>query len=286
MYRFNDFNTLSKDPKSTPQFQAATGAAAREQTLRTVINHLVTEQKSYLDLHTTQSTFMTPELASVYEIATPQGWVPYTEPPDSQRVGLLSQVSFLALHAHPGRSSATLRGTALRETLLCQEVPPPPPNVDFSVLNNPDANYPTQRDRVRAHLENPSCAGCHLIIDPIGLALENFDGEGRFRLRENGAMIDASGELDGIEFDDAPGLAHALKNNPALPKCLVQRMYYYSLGGPTVPSNERVAFLKYVNQEFADNGYRLHDLLRTIVLSDAFSRITEPAATEPAGEEV
>jgi hypothetical protein len=156
-------------------------------------------------------------------------------------------------------------------------VPPPPPNVDFSVLNNPDANYPTQRDRVRAHLENPSCAGCHLIIDPIGLALENFDGEGRYRLRENGAMIDASGELDGVAFEDAAGLAYALKDNRALPKCLVKRMYYYSVGGPTVASDQRGAFLGYLNQEFAAAEYRLHDLLRTIVQSDAFSRITVPA---------
>jgi hypothetical protein len=285
MYRLSDFKTLSKDPEIYPRFQSATAAAAREQTLRTVINHLVTEEQSYLDLYTTRSTFMTPDLAGVYEIATPPGWVPYTVPPDSQRIGLLTQVSFVALHAHPGRSSATLRGTALRETLLCQDVPPPPPNVDFSVLNNPDANYPTQRDRVRAHLENPSCAGCHLIIDPIGLGLENFDGEGRFRLRENGALIDASGDLDGITFEDAAGLAHALRNNPALPKCLVQRMYYYSVGGPTVPSNQRVAFLKYVNQEFADDGYRLRELLRTIALSDAFSRVTVPAVAEPADEE-
>ena len=283
MFRFSDFKTLAKDPAIYPQFQNTTAMAAREQTLRTVINHLVTEKKGYLDLYTTRSTFMTPELATLYEIPSPPGWVPYTVPPDSQRAGLLAQISFLSLHAHPGRSSATLRGAALRETLLCQEVPPPPPDVDFSVLNNPDAHYPTQRDRVMAHLENPSCAGCHLIMDPIGLGLENFDGEGRFRLRENGALIDASGELDGIQFEDAEGLAAALRDNPALPKCLVKRLYYYSVGGPTVASNERVAFLKYVNLQFAEHEYRLHDLLRTIALSDAFSRITEPGDAEQAG---
>ena len=250
MFRFSEFKTIAKDPAIYPQFQNTTAMAAREQTLRTVINHLVTEGKSYLDLYTTRSTFMTPELATLYEIASPPGWVPYTVSADSQRAGLLAQISFLALHSHPGRSSATLRGAALRETLLCQEVPPPPPDVDFSVLNNPDAHYPTQRDRVIAHLENPSCAGCHLIMDPIGLGLENFDGEGRFRLTENGAPIDASGELDGIEFEDAEGLAQALSQNPALPKCLVKRLYYYSVGGPTVASNQRVALLKYLNQEF------------------------------------
>ncbi len=276
MFRFSKFKTLAKDPTIYPQFRNTTAMAAREQTLRTVIDHLVTEKKSYLDLYTTRSTFMTPELATVYEIPSPPGWVPYTATPDSQRVGLLTQISFLALHAHPGRSSATLRGAALRETLLCQEVPPPPPNVDFSVLNNPDAHYPTQRDRVIAHLETPSCAGCHLIMDPIGLGLENFDGEGRFRLVENGVPIDASGELDGIPFEDATGLAEAVRDNPALPKCLVKRLYYYSVGGPTPPGTDRFAMLKYLNREFAEGEYRLHDLLRTIAMSDAFSRITQP----------
>ena len=77
-------------------------------------------------------------------------------------------------------------------------------------------------------------------------------------------------------------LAYALKDNRALPKCLVKRMYYYSVGGPTVPSNQRLAFLNYVNEEFATHEYRLQDLLRTIVQSDAFSRITMPADAELA----
>lgn len=284
MFRFNEFRSVSKDPAIYPQFQNATAEAAREQTLRTVINHLLVEEKDYRELFTTRSTFMTPALAILYGIPTPPGWVPYTLPPDSPRAGLLTQVSFLSLHAHPGRSSPTLRGAALRETLLCQEVPRPPPNVDFSVVNNPDSHYPTQRDRVRAHVENPSCAGCHKIMDPIGLALENFDGAGTFRLRENGALIDASGSLDGVEFENALGLAQALQNNPALPECLVQRLFSYSVGGPTAVESQNRAFLDYVNEAFAAGGYRLHDLLRTIALSDTFARIQEPRDSAPTDQ--
>ncbi|HEX2138729.1 MAG TPA: DUF1592 domain-containing protein [Woeseiaceae bacterium] len=281
MFRFNEFRSVSKDPAIYPQFQNATAVAAREQTLRTVINHLLVKKEDYRDLFTTRSTFMTPALAILDEIPTPPGWVPYTFPPDSPRAGLLTQVSFLSLHAHPGRSSPTLRGAALRETLLCQVVPKPPPNVDFSGVNNPDSHYPTQRDRVMAHVENPSCAGCHKIMDPIGLALENFDGAGKFRLRENGALIDASGSLDGVEFEDALGLAQALKDNPALPECLVQRLFSYSVGGPADVNRQDGAFLDYVNEQFAAEGYRLHDLLRTIALSDAFVRIQEPRESAP-----
>jgi hypothetical protein len=284
MFHFNDFRTVTKDPLIYPQFQNATAVAAREQTLRTVINHLVTEKKDYRDLFTTRSTFMTPALATLDGIATPPGWVPYTVPPDSPRAGLLTQVSFLSLHAHPGRGSPTLRGKALREILLCQVVPTPPPNVDFSILNNPDSQYPTQRDRVMAHQENPSCAGCHRIMDPIGLGFENFDGAGGFRQSENGVQIDASGNLDGVEFEDAVGLAQALRDNPALPECLVQRLYDYSVGGPAAAQDNPREFLNYVNEDFVAKDYRLHDLLRTIVQSDAFSRIQSPRNSVPADQ--
>jgi len=285
MFGFSKFRVVSKDPSIYPQFQNATAVAAREQTLRTVINHLITEKKAYPDLFTTRSTFMTPALAVLDGIATPPGWVPYTLPPESHRAGMLTQVSFLSLHAHPGRSSPTLRGKALRELFLCQVVPTPPPNVDFSIVTNPNPDYPTQRDRVLAHIENPSCAGCHRIMDPIGLGLENFDGAGNYRQSENGAQIDASGNLDGVEFEDADGLSHALQDNPALPKCLVQRLFDYSVGGPATGRNQHRDFLAYVNEAFAADGFRLHDLLRQIALSDAFSRIQEPQESmPPAGQ--
>ena len=286
MFAFSAFRTVAKDPAIYPQFQNATAVAAREQTLRTVINHLVTERKSYPELFTTRSTFMTPALAILDGVATQPGWAPYTFPPESHRAGLLTQVSFLSLHAHPGRSSPTLRGKALRERFLCQVVPTPPPNVDFSIVTNPNPDYPTQRDRVLAHIENPSCAGCHRIMDPIGLGLENFDGAGRFRQSENGAPIDASGNLDGVEFRDADGLARALQDNPALPKCLVQRLFDYSVGGPATGENRHRDFLAYVNEAFAAEGYRLHDLLRTIAMSDAFSRVRAPQDSLPPADQV
>jgi len=173
---------------------------------------------------------------------------------------------------------------------LCQVVPPPPPNVDFSKLNNPDAQYPTQRDRVAVHLEDPSCAGCHKITDPTGLALENFDGAGRFRLEENGTVIDTSGDLDGKHFDDLVGLGQALHDTPGLPTCLVNRAYSYGSGSAMRPADRPL--IQYFTDRFADAGYKLPALLRTIALSEAFSHVgavqksTAPLpADEPAGQE-
>ncbi len=282
MLAFDDFGTLSKDPLIYPAFTSLTAAAAQEQTLRTAIDHLIIGAKDYRDLYTTRSTFISPELAVLYRMPAPMGWEPYTFPPNSPRVGLLTQVSFLALHSHPGRSSPTLRGAALRELLLCQTVPPPPPNVDFSLVLNPDSQYPTQRQRVEAHLENPSCAGCHKIMDPMGLALENFNGSGRYRETENGAPIDTSGVLDGVEFQDVAGLAQALHDNPALPSCFVQRLFSYGFGGPATPDDNLL--LDHFNATFASHGYRVPDLLRTIALSDAFSRIRNDEALDPGGQ--
>ena len=280
MFHFDDFNALSKDPATYPQFTGQVAQDAREQTLRTVVDHLVHKRADYRDLFTTRETFISPALAVVYGEPAPAGWTPYTAPEDSPRSGLLGQVSFLALHSHPTRSSPTLRGKALRETLLCQRVPPPPPNVDFGAVDDPDSPFKTQRERVAFHLKNPVCAGCHKITDPMGLALENFDGSGRFRETEGGAEIDASGALDGKTFEGVASLGKVLRDYPGLTSCLVQRVYAYGAGGAARPEDKKT--LDYFNARFAEAGYRVPDLLRTVALSNAFSEIVEPKAKAPA----
>lgn len=278
MLGFDAFANLAKDPTAYPAETGVTLADAREQTLRTIYAHLVTKKADYRDLFTTRSTFMSPPLAAIYRVPTTPGWAPYEFPDNSPRMGLLTHVSFLAQHAHPARSSATRRGKALRELLLCQPVPLPPPNVDFSAVEDPKATFRTARDRVTVHLENPVCAGCHRITDPIGLSLENFDGAGVYRRTEKGAEIDASGALDGKTFADIAGLALAVRNHPALPTCLVRRVYSYGVGSP-VETNDK-ALVDFLAAEFAREGYRFPDLLRTIVLSPAFYDVTPSAAPE------
>lgn len=271
MLDFEKFGNLAKDAEIYPMVTGVTLRDAREQTLRTIMDLLFEREADYRDLFTTRETFMSPALATVYQIPTTPGWVPYEFPEDSPRIGLLTQISFLTLNAHPARSSPTYRGKALREVLLCQPVPRPPPNVDFSVIENPKLNYATQRDRVNAHLENPVCAGCHKITDPMGLALENFDGAGRFRAMENGTRIDTSGSLDGVVFDTVEGLAQALRDHPALPSCLVNRMYSYGTGGPL--SKKDNPAIKALTAGFEQSGYNVPDLVRMIVMNDAFYEI-------------
>ncbi len=273
MFAFDDFDTMAKDSATYPYFLGEASADAREQTLRTVVDQLLTKNKDYRDLFTTRETFVSPALAIIYGVPTTPGWRAIEFPPGAHRDGILTQVSFLALHSHPGRSSPTLRGKALRELLLCQKVPPPPANVDFSIVNNPNSNYKTARERLEAHRQNPVCAGCHKITDPMGLALENFDGAGQYRIDEKGNDIDPSGSLDGKEFKSVDGLSQAVRDNPSLPLCLVRRALTYGTGG-TLPIASEPA-LAALNKTFAGEGYRLRGLLKAIATNSAFSHVAD-----------
>ena len=167
-------------------------------------------------------------------------------------------------------------GQAVREHLLCQRIPEPPGDVDFSDFND-DTNpiNLTARQRLTAHNEEASCAGCHKLMDPIGLAMETFDGAGQLRTTENGAVIDTSGELDGIAYTDAVGLGQALRQNPSAPACLTNRLYAYGTGHSPIPAERQ--WMAHLEAKFADAGYKVTDLLQEIVLSDAFYRVAPPS---------
>jgi hypothetical protein len=279
MLQFDGFTTLSKDAAIYPKFTFKVARDAEEQTLRTIVDHLLTRHGDYRDLFTTRRTFLTPLLGSIYGVPVDRGapgaWQPYEFPEGDPRAGILMEASFVALHSHPGRSSPTLRGKALREVLLCQKVPDPPGNVNFAVVQdttNPDLR--TSRARLTAHRTQPTCAGCHKLMDPMGLAMENFDSAGGFRTSENGVPIDTSGELDGVKFTDAAGLARAVHDNPSATSCIVNRVLAYASGRP--PVKGEAEWVMSLRQGFVDDGYRLPELLRRIATSPAFYRVTPP----------
>jgi hypothetical protein len=160
---------------------------------------------------------------------------------------------------------------------MCQKVPDPPVDVDFSAVdltaNNPDK--PTARIRLEAHRSQPACAGCHSLMDPIGLTLENFDGIGAFRSQENGAAIDVSGTLDGHDFQGAKGLGQALHDNPMTSFCVVEKMYRSAVGRNTVDAEQ--TYVVDLGKTFAANGYRIPDLMRTIAVGRTFYSVSAPA---------
>jgi len=282
MLEFERFKVLEKDPIIYPAFVLDVPDHAKEQTLRTLTHLLIEEEADYRDIFTTRNTFISGALGTIYRVPVenPVGWAPYEFSDDSPWAGIHTHLSFQALFSHPGKSSPTLRGQAVREHLLCQKIPEPPGDVDFSEFNDDtDPVHRTARQRLDVHNEEPSCAGCHRLMDPIGLAMEQFDGAGQFRTMENGNIIDPTGELDGIAYENAVGLGMALRDNPSAPACFTNRLYAYATGRSPVPSERQ--WIRFLETKFAKTGYKVPELLREIILSVAFYTVA-PSNTDNA----
>jgi hypothetical protein len=275
MLLFERFDDLSKDPIIYPYFNTEVAAALPEQMLRTVTDHLLTRNGDYRALFTTPRTFMTRPLGGLYgvPVAKPKGWEPFQFPAGDDRAGLLGQAGFLALYAHPGRSSPTLRGRAIRELLLCQPVPDPPGNVNFTAVQDVNNKAkPTARIRLETHISDPVCAGCHTVIDPVGLGLERFDGIGRWRATENEARIDASGQIDNLKFAGAPGLGQAISKMPEATQCVASRALEYARGWP---AGEDGALVDALDRKFGASGYSIRALFQAVA--------SLPEAYQPKG---
>ncbi len=247
-------------------------AAGREEVLRVAERIAFDPDGDFRDLVTTRDTFVDRDLAALYNVRGPteaNQWVPVTLPDASGRRGLLGMFAFLAERAHPTSTSPTLRGRFIRETLLCNEIPNPPVNVN-TALPEPRPDLATMRLRLNVHLTDPSCASCHRIMDPLGLGLENFDTIGRWRRRERGVVIDPSGSIDGRAYTDAAGLAQAVHDNPSLPRCVATRMYRFAYGRREQPGEQ--GEVNRLVDTFAASGYRMTELLRAVVSNPAFGR--------------
>lgn len=278
MLELDELADLSKDAILYPQFIPDVRRDMSEQTLRTSIDLLLTQNRDYREVFTTRHTFITSTLAAIYGIPFDpgrKGWVPYDFPADSPRAGIVTQMTFLSEFSHPGRSSPTERGKALRELLLCQAVPDPPGTVDFTNFER-SVNIKTARDRLTAHRANPVCAGCHKITDPIGLALEKFDAIGLYRETENGTPIDTSAMVEGAEVQDAVGLGRAIAASSAASSCVVKRLIEYG----TRQAHPAGSWSEQMESRFAQMGYRLPLLLRTLATSDDFYRPHSDSPTQ------
>jgi hypothetical protein len=265
---------LPKDPALFVHWSGEVATAAREETL-SLVEHLAFDQQGdFRDWLTTRTTFLDRSLAALYAVPAParEGFALTELPADGHRRGLLGQASFLALQSHSVSTSVTRRGLFVRTTLLCQPIPPPPSDVDTSIPEV-SADAPTMRERVAQHLEDPVCASCHRITDPIGLAFEPFDGIGRFRTSEEGHPIDPSGDLDGEAFADASELVGLLRVHPDFPACLGATLLQHSQGHELSDGEAELA--DWHTAGFAQSGHRLLDLLVDIVSAESFARTGE-----------
>jgi hypothetical protein len=220
---------LFKDTATYPTYNAQIPDAMRAETLAFSRDVLRGSSPTLVNLLTARYTFVDSTLASYYGV-TPDasGHVDLTGTP---RLGLLTEGALMAVKGNSYRTSPVRRGKFVLNRLLCQIVPPPPPNV-VPALPPPDPNL-TVRQQMDQHASNPACAGCHTKMDSIGYAFEHFDGAGNYQATDRGMPIDTTGaiDLDGatVAFRDAAELATALASSREVHECFTRQWLRYAL---------------------------------------------------------
>jgi hypothetical protein len=228
------------------------------------------ENRSVLDLLDADYTFVNERLARHYGIPNVYGpdfrRVPV---PSDARRGLLGHGSLLLVTSNANRTSPVIRGKWILENLLGAQAPLPPPDVP-PLEEKPTAAARSVRERIEQHRVNPACAGCHKIMDPIGLALENFDAIGRWRTTDEDVAIDASGQLvDGTPIDGPAGLRKAmLGRSDAFITSMTGKLLMYGVGRELKYYD--MPAVRKVMRDAAKSRYRFSDLVLGIVKSDAF----------------
>ena len=272
LYTLYELDDLDKDPLVFTHASSELGPDAREETLLVAEQLMLVEDGDYRELISSPRSIINPRLAALYGVRAPSadGFEEMEFEEDDGRRGLLGHASLLAQHSHATSSSATLRGKFIRTVLLCHEIPAPPGDVD-TTIPEADSESPTLRDRIAVHLEDPSCAGCHELMDPMGLALENFDGIARWRDTENGVTIDASGELDGVAWQTPWQLSGVLAEHPDLGPCFTENLYRYGVGHSLADGEKELAEWLAVEFEIADYSYR--SLVLATVMSPGFRNV-------------
>jgi hypothetical protein len=233
-------------------------------------------------LLTSTYTYLNDRLARHYGLPAPNSKTLVRTVVPAQRGGLLTQGSVLTLLSHSNETSPVLRGRWILSQLLCHDVPPPPPNVPSEPAMQPAQS---RRERLTAHRIDPVCSGCHALMDPLGLALEQYDGIGAFRATDNGAAIDTSGTTpDGEPFSGVDELGRVIAASPKFSRCVSQQVFVYGLGRAQRDQNADAPFIDVMANDFAAGGQKLPALLESLVLSSVFrQRQDEPAAVPSTG---
>ena len=273
-FRLQDMDKVRPDPNFYPNYDENLAQAMRRETELFFAN-LVQENRSLLDLYRADYTFVNERLARHYGIPGVAGRqfrrVAY---PDDTRRGILGHGSMLVLTSLANRTSPVLRGKWVMEVLL--GTPPPPPPADVPALEDTagakDGRLLTTRERMELHRSNPSCSSCHRLIDPIGLALDNFDVTGQWRLRENGATLDTRGVFyDGTPVSTPRELVNALLARPVpLVRTFTENLLAFAIGRRVEHFDQPT--IRAITRAAEANDYRMASFVMGVVGSDAFQR--------------
>ena len=274
---------LDEIPSQDPDLDADLRAAFRRET-ELLFAEVLRERRSVLELLDADYTYLNERLAAHYGIdGVRDSYLRRVQlPPESPRRGLLGHGSILTATSAPNRTSPVVRGAWIVENVLGAAVPTPPPGVEADLAKEASAaeglTGDTVRERLEMHRANPTCAACHAIMDPLGLALENFDLVGRWREQEDGHAIDATTELtDGTQLAGPADLRRALlSRSDAFVTSLTERLLTYALGRELEHYDQPV--VRSVIRQAAADGTTLAALVHAIVASDAFRKRTKAGA--------
>lgn len=268
-------STHSVVPSVYPEWNTALGTSMMTEAYRFFTEFLQTE-RPWSDFLQADFNYVDTALANHYGVAAPAGaGFVRVENVADERFGFLGLGAFLTLTSYEHRTSPTLRARWILSDLLC--TPPPPPPADVPEFEGTDSQQDVADLNIRARLEqhrtDPSCAGCHAVFDPFGLALENFDGIGRYRTQyPNGEAIDASGEFpDGAPFVGLEGMVTEVLARPGFTDCVVEKSFVYSLGRLTRGDDEDDRYLADIRETWQGSAVpSLRTLVKTLVLSEPF----------------
>jgi hypothetical protein len=273
--RLDRIATQAKDPSLFPAYGTNLQTAMVRDMRETWASLAFDDQTSAMNLFTTTKVVVNADLATIYGL-DPTGLTSATFkttslPADGPRIGILSKAGLLSEFANQQSGSPTLRGKFIRESLMCLAVPPPPPGVNTAAVDQPTNVPMTKRQRLEAHRAAAACAGCHSLMDPLGLPLESYDAIGKYRTTDNGLPVDPTSTFDGQPVADSRGLGVAASQSVTVAQCLVQKYYAYAMGYPLRDVDGSV--LNALATAFNASGFKLRDLILAVVTNDAFSSV-------------
>jgi len=271
-----------------PDFDSTLRAAFREE-IELFFGSVIHEDRSILDLLTADYTFVNERLARHYGIPDVYGsqFRRVALPPElDMRRGLLGKGALLTITSDVARTSPVKRGKWFLETFLDISPPDPPPGVNTN-LNPVEHNRPTTlRARMEQHRTDPNCAACHKIFEPLGLAMENFDGVGAWRATEAGLPIDTTGVTnDGVALDGIRSLREfALQNGDVFAQSVTEKLLTYAIGRGL--EYEDMPLVRSITHDAADDDYKFSSLLMGVIQSPAFTmNVKSSAGTTAANTE-
>jgi cytochrome c551/c552 len=284
--RLSDVDEMLPDALAYPYFDHSLGQAFKRET-ELFFDSLVREDRSLLELLTADYTFVNERIARHYGIANVTGPAFRRVSVPEYRRGVLGHGSILVLTSVADRTSPVMRGKWVMEVLLGSPPPPPPPNVPLFEETKAAAGGKllSVRERMEEHRRNPACTSCHRVIDPLGLALENFDVTGRYRIKDNEVPVDPSGVLyDGTPMNGPEGLRAALlKQQHAVRLSFTERLMTYALGRRLTTAD--MPAVRTVVSAAERDGNRMSAFILGVIRSAAFqsASVAETTAAAPAG---